>query len=184
MAASVEKTYADALFSVAEENLRDETEFSDMLEELKCVDKIIRQVPELTKLMGTPTISYEDKKDILKTAFEKNVSGTTFNFLKVLADKNRFSCYGKIYRQFNLLYNEKFGITDITVTSARELSDASREQIRKRMSEITQKKVVLKEKTDAALIGGVIVDYGTTRYDGSVRTRLELLRQEIAGTIA
>jgi F-type H+-transporting ATPase subunit delta len=184
MAASVEKTYADALFAVADEKLNSETAFSEMLEELKNVNKIIAQVPELVKLMETPTVTYNEKRDILKNVFEKRLSDITYNFLKLLAENGRFSFYSKIYRRFNQLYNEKFGITDIIVTSARELDDVSREQVRKRMSQITGKKVVLKERVDRSLIGGVVVDCGTTRYDGSVRTRLESLRREIAETIA
>ncbi len=52
------------------------------------------------------------------------------------------------------------------------------------MSEVTGKTVSVKEKIDPSLIGGVIIDYGSTRYDGSVRTRLSGLKKELGGVIA
>ena len=52
------------------------------------------------------------------------------------------------------------------------------------MSEVTGKTVSIKEKVDPSIIGGVVIDYGSTRYDGSIRTRLNELKKELGGVIA
>ena len=52
------------------------------------------------------------------------------------------------------------------------------------MSEVTGKTVSVKEKVDPALIGGVVIDYGSTRWDGSIRYRLARQRKELGGVIA
>ena len=48
-----------------------------------------------------------------------------------------------------------------------------REKIIRKMSDIVGKKIKMSEKIDKALMGGIIIDYGDTRMDGSVNTRLE-----------
>ena len=72
--------------------------------------------------------------------------------------------------------NEKLGIAEITVTSPYPLSEEQREKIVKKMSDIIGKKIKMSEKTDRALMGGIVIDYGDTRMDGSVKTRLENLK--------
>ena len=82
------------------------------------------------------------------------------------------------------LYNEHFRIAEITVTASAPLSESVREKIAAKMSEVTGKTVSIKEKVDPSIIGGVVIDYGSTRYDGSVRTRLNELKKELGGVIA
>ena len=64
------------------------------------------------------------------------------------------------------------------------LSEKMRQSVIDKMTETTGKKVTLKEKLDPALVGGIVIDYGTTRYDGSVRTRLNALRSELGSVIS
>ena len=88
-------------------------------------------------------------------------------------------------KNFRALYNEHFRIAEITVTASAPLSESVREKIAAKMSEVTGKTVSIKEKVyDPSIIGGVVIDYGSTRYDGSVRTRLNELKKELGGVIA
>ena len=111
------------------------------------------------------------------------ISELTTNLLCLLAEKNRFGCFSGIIKYFRAEFNERFKLADITVTSAQPLTDALREQIAAKMSQIIGKKVTLIEKVDENLIGGVIIDYGSRRYDGSVKARLSALKNELASII-
>ncbi|MCL1881679.1 MAG: ATP synthase F1 subunit delta [Oscillospiraceae bacterium] len=189
--ASVERTYAEALFSLLEsENPNqdsDKSEFDKVLELLKITNEGFAATPEIFKFMNTPTISVQEKLTLIDSAFGEKVGSYVNNFLRLLVVKKRMSHFPQIYIAFRELYNEHFDIAEITVTSAMPIDIAQKMKIVAQMAKITGKaedRIVFNEKIDKSLIGGVIVDYGNTRLDGSVKTRLAELSKNIAGTIA
>lgn len=178
-----EKVYGEAFFELCEE--QDENGLKDALGELEALNKVFSNAPEFTKLMSTPTVSAEEKlslcKDIIKAG---GVSELVGNLLCVLAEKNRINCFAGIVKTFKELYNDKFKLAEITVTTSSPLSDKMKEQIAKKMSEIIGKTVTINEKVDGGIIGGIVIDYGSKRYDGSVKARLSALRDELGSVIA
>lgn len=176
-----EKVYGEAFFELCEE--QGDVAMKDTLAELKSLQAIFDENPEFNKLMGTPTISVDEKisfiKEIAKTG---GISELTTNLLCLLAEKNRFSCFSGVVKYYREQYNERFMLADITVTTAQPLTDSIKEQISAKMSQVIGKAVTITEKVDERLIGGIIIDYGTRRYDGSVKTRLNALKSEL-GTI-
>ncbi len=185
MAASVEQTYADALFSlVLEESGKTSVTPETVLNELLQAEQVFNDVPEFIKVMNTPTVSRPEKLELIQKTFENKVSDYTFRFLNLLSDKGRMGYFGKICRAYNKMYNEKYGIVEIVVITSQPLDEVQRAKIIAKMTGITGKTVKLKEKVDTSIIGGIIMDYGSTRLDGSVKTRLESLKKDIAGIIA
>ena len=75
--------------------------------------------------------------------------------------------------------HEREGIVEAQVTSARELSEAEQEELIGAIERLTQQRVQAKFGFDAALVGGAVVQIGSTIYDGSVREQLARLRQEL-----
>jgi F-type H+-transporting ATPase subunit delta len=185
--ASVEKTYADAMFSLLQEENADKDAFDTVLNQLGVVGESIAAAPDLIKLMNTPTVSNDEKLALIDTVYGGKVTDYVRNFLRLLAVKKRMSVYPQIYRAFRERYNEHFDIADITITSAIPLTMEQKAKIVVRMSMITGKapeRVTVTDKVDPTLIGGIVVDYGNTRLDGSVKTRLSELSRDIASTIA
>ena len=191
--ASVEKTYADALFMLCEEEKSDKAEFESVLSQLGLVQTVLScendslKDSDFIKLLGTPTISEEEKLSLVADVFSGKVSPAVYNFLRLLTVNKRVGYFSRISRAFRLLYNEKFGIAEITVTSSKPLDELSpdlRVRIGEKMSAILGKSVSITEKVDSSIIGGVVIDYGNTRYDGSVKTRLAELKKEISSVIA
>ncbi|MDE7363199.1 MAG: ATP synthase F1 subunit delta [Oscillospiraceae bacterium] len=178
-----EKVYGEAFFELCEE--QNESGLKDILGELEGLSKVFEDAPEFVKLMGTPTISADEKlslvKDIIK---EGKVSELVGNLLCVLAEKSRINCFAGIVKVYKELYNEKFKLAEITVTTSAPLSDNIKEQISQKMSQIIGKTVTINEKIDEGIIGGIIVDYGSRRYDGSVKARLAALKDELGSVIA
>jgi F-type H+-transporting ATPase subunit delta len=182
--ASVEKTYADAFFSLLEEENAPQSEFDAVLSQFNDVQSIIGDVPDFIKLLDTPTVSDAEKLSLIGDVFSGKASPEVYNFLRLLAVNRRMDWFVQISRAFKLLYNQKFDIAEITVTSAMPLSDDLREKIVAKMTKITGKTVAIIEKVEKSLIGGVMIDYGNTRYDGTVKTRLSELKKDISGIIA
>lgn len=178
-----EKVYAEAFFELCREQAQGKEQ--DILAELFALDEIFSANPDLTKLMDAPTVPVEEKIGLLREMISAGgVSELCGNLLCVITEKGRFGCFGGIVKNFRRLCSEFYKIAEITVTSSEPLTDALREKIKTKMSEVTGKTVSIKEKLDPTIIGGVIIDYGSTRYDGSVKTRLNSLKKELGSVIA
>lgn len=178
-----EKIYAGAFFELCTEKAGDE--LGDILGELETMNAAVEDNPDFIKLLGAPTITKEEKIALVKEIIAKGgFRELTGNLLCVLTESGRMDCFGGILKNFRALYNEHFGIAEIAVTSSTALPDETVEKIRAKMAEVTGKKISVKLKVDSALIGGAVIDYGSTRWDGSVRTRLAGLRKELGSVIA
>jgi F-type H+-transporting ATPase subunit delta len=67
------------------------------------------------------------------------------------------------------------------VSSARQLSDAEKKMLEAEIIRLTGKKVRARYAQDASLLGGAVVQVGSTIYDGSVKGQLEKIRQQLVG---
>lgn len=178
-----EKVYGEAFFELCLEECPDK--LTAILEELSALADIFGANPEFVKLMGTPTISAEEKLALVRDIIaDGKVSEYCGNLLCILAERSRFGCFGGIVKRFREMYNEHFKIAEITVTTSEPLSDELRGRITEKMSKVTGKTVTLRERIDPAIIGGVVIDYGSTRYDGSVKARLNAIKGELDSIIA
>ncbi len=177
------KVYGDAFFSLCSEE--NESGLKDRLEEVTELSVIFTENPEFTKLMGTPTVPLEEKLSLVEDiAKAGGVSPLVRNLLCVLTEKGRMSCFAGIARRFRELYNDKFKLAEITVTTSSPLSAEMKSKIAEKMSKIIGKTVTINERLDKNIIGGIIVDYGSRRYDGSIKARLNELSKELSSVIA
>ena len=178
-----EKVYGEAFFELCLEECSGK--LPDILAELEALDAVFAADPDIVKLMSLPTIPVDEKiqlvKDIISTG---NVSELCGNLLCVLAERGRFGCFGGIVKSFRTLYNEHFKVAEIVVTTSKPLTAEMATKIKAKMSEVTGKTVSIKEVIDPAIIGGIIIDHGSTRYDGSVKSRLNALKNELGSIMA
>ncbi len=181
MAGLVEKTYGDALFEVILEE--DPSKLSDAKAELSAVDSLISGIPELIKLSKTPTVSKEEKLGIMGDAFKGKLSEYVYNFIMVLTEAGRLDEIGHISKYFGQRCNDYLGIADITVITCEPLSESAKAGLSEKMSRLLGKKIVMTEKIDKSIIGGIVVKNGNTTLDGSVRAKLKALRTDIGSVI-
>ena len=83
-------------------------------------------------------------------------------------------------KQIEQELNQRMGFTEAEVTSARELGDPERRALETQVEKLTRRKVRARYIQDRTLLGGAVVKVGSTIYDGSVRGRLERIRQAIS----
>lgn len=180
MTGMVEKNYSLALFDAINE---EKENLAEAQKELNCVNSVIKDCDGFVKLMDSPTVSMEEKLSAIREGFEGKLSRCVYNFLCVVTEGKRWDSFDKICKAFSELCNERLGIAEITVTAAFPLTAPQLEAVKKKMTEVIGKQVVVTEKTDKSLMGGIVVDYGDTRMDGSVRTRLEGLKESFSQLI-
>ena len=111
---SVTTPYAEALLQVVNEN--DQTE--EMVSEVKQLLALINDAPELGKVFSSPVLETEAKKKIIIELFSDKINPSLFNFLKLLADRQRIGILTSILNRFLEIYRENSNIALATVTSA------------------------------------------------------------------
>lgn len=180
MAGSVENVYSRALLEIAAED----GSMKELDEELDALCGIFSANPELTEILCAPTVTDEEKLSLIKTVFEGKISDTALNFLCVLSEKNRCRYLQGIAEQFRNGYYESAGIAEATVTTAVPLKDDARERLRAKLEKKYGKTVILREKVDPSIMGGMIVSSGGSMMDGSVKTRLENMHKQIRDMVS
>ena len=101
------------------------------------------------------------------------------NFVAVLTDHRRLPLFGEILKQLQQELNDRQGFAEAQVSTARQLSDAEKSMLEAEITKMTGKKIRAKYEQDATLLGGAIVQVGSTIYDGSVKGQLEKIREQL-----
>ncbi len=148
--------------------------------ELAELGKLFGESAELQTVFGNPAIGHANKDKVLDGLIAKaKPSKPTANFLKVLLQNGRLADLGDINDRFAAVLEERSGFVSAEITSARELPEGERTEFEKNLERLTGKKVNVNYEIDTNLIGGVVTRIGSTVYDGSVRTKLENLREQL-----
>lgn len=176
MAKLVAKTYSEALFDVALE--ADKVEL--FLEELEGVVASFKTYPEFYELFKTPQINIEEKKEIMESVFGGKVSREVMNFLKIIMDKRRGYDIEAITRSYEERVYIHKGIEKATAITAVPLSEAQIKALAEKLSGLTGKQIELTNKIDETILGGVTVRIGNSVIDGSIRSRLEDMGENLA----
>lgn len=135
----------------------------------------------LQQVLTNPAFSIETRKKILtQVAGSQQLSPLTVRFLSLLLDRDRLAHLAGIASYYRQLVNEAKGRVDAKVVASSVLESATVEQIRRQLGIISGKEVVLQEKTDPSLLGGLLIELEGKVYDGSIRTQLEKMKQRVA----
>lgn len=173
---TIARRYAAALADVAVQKGQTEA----VAAELASWGSLVAGNAELHSMFANPAIAHSGKEKVLEELIRRsNVSPTTANFLRVLLKNDRIADIAAINERFVLEIAERGGQIGADVTSARELPEAEREAFRSQLSALTGKNVNVNFLIDPQLIGGAVARIGSTVYDGSVKTKLENLKERL-----
>jgi len=165
--------YAQALYSLAEE----ESVTEQILEQLETLDSAFKQEPDFLRLLATPNLSKAERCQLLDDGFRGKVHAYVLNFLKLLTEKGYARQFGDCVRQYRDIYNETHGIVSVTATTAVDMTQGQKERLQAKLEEITGKTVQLHCCVEPACVGGVRLDYDGKRIDGTVRNRLDAMKE-------
>ncbi|HYA95267.1 MAG TPA: ATP synthase F1 subunit delta [Terriglobales bacterium] len=176
---SVFSRYARAFADVVIDRKLDPRKVED---ELATLVEVVESVPQLRTVWESPSVDGGQKHAVLDRIIAR-IGGSRMlrNFIAVLIDHRRVAALPEIARQFELELNERLGLADAEVTSARELSEAEKHALEVRVGQVTGKKIRARYITDSKVLGGAVVKVGSTIYDGSIRGQLEKLKEALSG---
>ena len=148
--------------------------------DLRAIAVAMKTSPELVDVLSNPAVRRADRRKVLDSLGSRiGVLPTTKNVVNLLLDHERLGTLPAISREVDAMIEAKAGKITAEVTSAVELTAAQLKDITKTLEKLSGKKVVIEKKKDPALLGGVVAKLGDTVYDGSVRTQLRALRDEL-----
>lgn len=168
------RRYAEAAFDVA----REDGDLDRWVSELRNMSDMIQR-PNVRSYFDNPDVSTDEKLATLSQFFPE-ATPHVLNLLRVLTSRHRVHLMPPIAAEFEQLVRSARGILEATVTVARPVTDAEREEIRQRLSGATGKQVEIETQVDPSIIGGVIVHIGDHLVDASIAGRLQRLRQNLA----
>lgn len=163
------REYGDGLYALTEE----ENISKDVLAQMLQLQSLFRSQPDFIRLLGNLSLSKEERVKILDGVLRGQVHPYLLNFLKILCERSALNEYEGCLSAFKTLYNAAHGIVEATVTTAMPLDDAQRARMSEKLSGMTGKQIVLCEKVDESLMGGVLLEMNGQRYDNTLRNRLK-----------
>lgn len=167
--------YGNALYVLAREEGKDEV-IGQQLEE---VCQLIKENPDYIRLMSAPTVKKAQRLEILSECFEGKVEEYLMNFMSILVENNTFEELSACQEAFAALYNADHGIIEVTAATAVKLTEEQSAALAAKLSKETGKTVRLKNTVDPSCMGGVRLEMNGRMLDGSVRARLDAIKNSL-----
>jgi len=171
------KKWAKALIELTQEDesISKETVLSD----LRNISDTFDSSEELSNVVNNPSISTEEKQIVICKLFQDKVTPIVYNFLFVLNLKKRINLIKDISDEFEKELEELKNIVRVDITSAIDLSDERKTDIKNRVAEKLQKDVNVEWEVDSDIIAGLVFNINETVVDNSIKHKLEKLSESI-----
>jgi len=171
---SLARRYSRALLAIGQE----EGTLRKILDEAERFDRLMAEIPLLREMLEAAHINRRDKKAALEASLAPfGFLPSTRNFLFLLVDKGRMNILSPIVSELRRLIEESEGIERVEISVPMPLTGAQRDLLQSVLERQTGKRVLLEEKVDPSVLGGMVVKVGSTVYDGSARTQIRQIRE-------
>ena len=168
--------YSLALFELAEEN----NLLSQIEDQSLSMLNLINQSNDFYNLIKDPTINQEDlSKVINRISNDNKFENLLKNFLSFLITKRRFFYVEQILKSFIETCSKKRGELKAELKSAKKLSSDEISKITDELTKNFSSKIKLNYKHDESLIGGLVVQVGSTMVDTSIKNKLQQIENRM-----
>lgn len=166
--------YASALFSIALE----EDKVESYRDEIKMLKEVIINNDEILHLFSSCFISKEDKEKVIDQVFV-NQNRNIVNFIKIINTNKRINYIVKIFDEFIKTCNENLNVKEGIIYSTSKLDEQQIKTVEEALTKRLRCQVELTNLIDIRLIGGIKVVIEDKVFDGSIKNKLERLRQSL-----
>ena len=171
--AIVARRYAGAIFALGKQ--QGDEALSRYGSDLAALGDMLAASPKLDAALKSPVISIDEKKAVMGKLLKKiKADKTVSNFCLLLADKERLAYLGEIVGK---LLDDAKGIIRGTLTTAVELTDNKRAELKAELEKKAGASIELAFDVDASILGGVVLKVGDRVLDASLRAQLAILRE-------
>ncbi|MEE6686588.1 F0F1 ATP synthase subunit delta [Limosilactobacillus fermentum] len=172
---TVANRYARAIFELAQED----GQLDQTYQELVSVRQVFLDNPRLAPLLAGVDLGIKEKQALVDQVKE-GASKYVANLLQMAFDYRRMSDMVAIVDEFERRYDEKHKRVHAEVVTAVQLDETRRNQLRDNLAaRLGAQEIVLNEKVDPTILGGVVVKTANQTLDGSIKTKIEQIRRLI-----
>jgi F-type H+-transporting ATPase subunit delta len=170
----IERRYAEALIAISSQA----GTIDEYREELHAVVDIYKQQEDFRRFLLDPQIRAENKKNVVKSVFGSRIKDEIVNFLRLLLDKGRMAHLPGILEEYNFLADRKKNVLNMTIITAAPLSAEQVSRIKEKYKVMHKAYSVKADiEVDPSLIGGMKIKIGDKVEDGSIKGRLQGLKE-------
>lgn len=180
LSTGVGRRYALPLYEIA----KSEGNVARFLEELRGITKLLEAYPDYRKLLESPSVALDAKKNSLQEAFTGRLHPYILNFLMLVTEKGRIGAIAEMEEACKELYYCDEGICEAVAVTAVPLSAKMLQVLQIKLETTTGKTVILRNEIDPKIIGGILVRIGNDQLDATVKTCFEELARQLRQTFA
>ena len=168
--------YAQAIFMLAAEN-EDIVGFEKALEEIA---EVFTGEPKYLQFLSSPGIALSERLDAIEKAFGESFPREIVSFVKLLCERRHIEEFIDCVCEFKRLANEVSKISEAKVTSAVELTEEERENLKQKLERMSGHTVMLDLTVDKSILGGIIVEMDGKVMDNSLKKHLKDVKDVIS----
>lgn len=173
------RLYGGSLYELAAEEALTE----QFQEELSMLSRIFKENPDYLRLLSEPSLPKAERFALLDSALKEQVHDYLLNFLKLLCENGGLRDFFDCIREFRTRFCKDAGLADAIVTSAVPLTEEQTATLTKKLQSLTGKTILLTQKTDRRVIGGLRVELDGKCLDGTTASQLLTLRKKLTEII-
>ena len=167
------REYAEALFELAVQG----NETKETSEGLETVVSALLQTPDYRAMLASPAISKEERLNALDSAFRGKIPDILLAILRMMISRGHVSALNGMARDYEELARGYRGESVAVVTSAVPLKEAETVALRTKLEKKLSKTVIMQFRVDPELIGGIRVEVDGRVIDGSIRNKLDEIKE-------
>ena len=172
----IARRYSKALVGLCEKD----RSYALVAKDLESFAKMLLQYPTVMDALSSPLMDLGAREKVLKDLGRAlGLRPMTGNFISFLADQQRLGEIHGIVEDFQRRLDAIAGRVRASVTSATTLSPLELQRIKASLEKASGKKVVLETSVDPTILGGVVTKVGNLVLDGSVKSALNQMREQL-----
>ncbi len=164
------------MFSLAVEK----DQLDDIWEEVRMIRQAVSDNEDFLPVLCHPEMTQEKKLTVLDDIFKGKLSDDTMGFLNVLVRKGRLGEILPILDYFDEQAKEYSRIGVVSVSTPMALSDNQKEQVEKKLLEVSEYETLeMNYQVDESLLGGMVIRIGDRVLDNSIRSKLDAMSRQL-----
>ena len=133
---------------------------------------ILKVQPKFGDVLASAMVPSNEKVDLMKKAIASKASPLFWNFLQIVAKRNRLDLLLPIFLQAKILLDKRQKRIPVTITTATEIDQQLFSTLSEKLREELDGEPVIRSVVNPDVLGGLVVRVGDTIYDASVSAQL------------
>ncbi|MBU1206794.1 MAG: ATP synthase F1 subunit delta [Proteobacteria bacterium] len=147
---------------------------------METIADLLKENRELKAVLFSAAYPAATRKDIFRAVAEPSgLSPSTVSFIDLLIARERIDHFIEVVKSYESLSDAVANRVRATLITAGDISPALVQSIKSQLEASTGKEVILSVEEDRSLIGGVMAKIGNVVYDGSLRTQLLKVKENL-----